>query len=323
MRNKSLKSKSGMHPRNPHKTSYDFKKLCLSNPELKSHVIDNGHGQLSINFSNPQSVLLLNKSLLMHFYDISFWEIPEQYLCPPIPGRADYIHNLADLLAMDNSNCYPVGNCISALDIGTGANCIYPIIGQKEYGWNFVGSDIDKVSVNNAKKIVVKNSHLNSSVEIRRQIDKNAIFSGVISNNEAFDITLCNPPFHMSAKEARAGSLRKVKNLTRKAVKQPVLNFGGQNNELWCEGGELAFISRLIRESLQFKDQVYYFTSLVSKSSNLSPITKLLKELKVEQHKVIEMAQGQKKSRLVAWTFLNSSQRLLWRNERWKEVKRK
>jgi 23S rRNA (adenine1618-N6)-methyltransferase len=38
------------------------------------------------------------------------------------------------------------------LDIGTGASCIYPILGQTVYQWHFVASDIDPISINTAKK---------------------------------------------------------------------------------------------------------------------------------------------------------------------------
>lgn len=40
-----------------------------------------------------------------------------------------------------------------------------------------------------------------------------------------------------------------------------MLNFGGQQQELWCEGGEVAFITQMIAESQQFGRQVKWFTS--------------------------------------------------------------
>jgi 23S rRNA (adenine1618-N6)-methyltransferase len=54
---------------------------------------------------------------------------PANYLCPPIPAVADYLHYLADLLA-DGSGGVPRGIKVRALDVGVGANCIYPLLGH-------------------------------------------------------------------------------------------------------------------------------------------------------------------------------------------------
>ena len=78
----------------------------------------------------------------------------------PLPagaGRADYLHGLADLLAADNAGVIPRGTAVRVLDIGTGANCIYPLIGHREYGWRFTGSDIDATALASARTIVAAN----------------------------------------------------------------------------------------------------------------------------------------------------------------------
>ncbi|MCV5737882.1 RlmF-related methyltransferase, partial [Escherichia coli] len=82
------------------------------------------------------------KALLTAYYDIDFWDIPEHYLCPPIPGRADYIHRVAELLDGEVKGKYRHQN-VRALDVGVGANCIYPIVGVTQYGWHYTGSDVD------------------------------------------------------------------------------------------------------------------------------------------------------------------------------------
>ena len=94
--------KSKLHPRTKHRGRYDFTKLIVGCPELAEFVKPNNYGDESVDFSDPQAVKTLNKALLKFFYDVSFWEIPSNYLCPPIPGRADYIHYVADLLATGN-----------------------------------------------------------------------------------------------------------------------------------------------------------------------------------------------------------------------------
>ena len=293
-----------LHPRNRHKSRYDFAALVKHLPELRDFVKLNPYGDESIDFADPQAVKMLNKALLKMDYQINFWDIPEGYLCPPIPGRADYIHYLADVLALGNGGVIPTGKQVKVLDIGTGANCVYPIIGHETYGWSFIGTDVDKKAVQSARNIISANPELSNAVQIRLQPDANHIFAGIIRPTDRFDITLCNPPFHSSAEEAAAGSQRKLNNLGK--TKQ-VLNFGGQHVELWYPGGEVSFIRNMIDESIAIAAQCGWFTTLVSKSANLPFIYTLLELARATEVKTVEMAQGQKISRFVAWTFRNNS----------------
>lgn len=141
-----------MHPRNKHSGRYDFEKLTKASPELARFVSLSPRGESTIDFSDPEAVKALNSALLKHFYGVTKWDIPAGYLCPPIPGRADYMHSIADLLASRNGGVIPRGPSVRVLDIGVGANCIYPIIGHYEYGWEFVGSDVDPVAIASAKE---------------------------------------------------------------------------------------------------------------------------------------------------------------------------
>ncbi len=195
---------------------------------------------------------MLNAALLKYFYGIENWQIPKGYLCPPVPGRADYIHYMADLLEDSVHQNFADGKPIKCLDVGVGANCIYPIIGNKEYGWSFVGSDIDPVALESAARIVESNPGLSENIELRLQKNPTNIFREIIRDNERFSLTICNPPFHSSPEEANQAALRKLRNL--KGIKSTVskLNFGGQSGELWCEGGEKAFVLKMIFESCEF-----------------------------------------------------------------------
>lgn len=300
------KEKIKLHPRSKHRGRYNFELLCACCSELIPFVKQNEYNDESIDFFNPKAVEALNKALLKYYYGIDNWEIPVGYLCPPIPGRADYIHHIADLLSNSNKGQIPRGEKIEGLDIGVGANCIYPIIGNAEYNWSFVGADIDEVAIDSARKIVNENTELKGKIELRLQKNKKNFFSGIIQQNERFDFTICNPPFHSSEAEAQSGTQRKLNNLKQKKIKNPLLNFGGQNNELWCEGGEERFISDMIVQSKEFAQSCSWFTSLVSKQSSLSKIYKTLKSVGAADLKTIPMGQGNKTSRIVAWTFINS-----------------
>ena len=309
------KSDKGLHPRNPHNDTYDFDALIQSKPELKPFVQINKYTDLSIDFSNAQAVLLLNKALLSHFYQIKEYPLPQGHLCPPIPGRADYMHYMADLLAESNQGKLPRGNKVLALDIGTGANCIYPIIGSRVYDWNFVGTDINPKSLVSAQSIIDNNAVLEKKINCRLQKDPDNIFTGIIHQNDFFDFTLCNPPFHKSQADATKGTQRKNRNLGN--TKGKALNFGGQANELWYPGGEIAFITKMIKQSALFSKNCFYFSTLVSKKENLDVIYKVLKQVNAYDVRTIEMKQGQKLTRFVAWTFLNKTMQERWRKERW------
>ena len=313
MKNNTTPEKSTLHTRNKHRSRYDFEVLLTKTPELKPFIYTNEHGIETIDFSNPLAVKTLNKALLKTYYGILDWDLPEDYLCPPIPGRADYIHHIADLLAEVNQNIIPTGNNIMGLDIGVGANCIYPILGNAEYDWSFVATDIDANALENCVSIIEKNPHLTDVISLQQQVNSRYIFKDIIQPEDKFAFTICNPPFHDSKEEAAKSAARKVSNLTNQKTANPILNFGGQNNELWCEGGELAFITQMIFESVKYPKQCFWFTTLVSKKDHLKSIYKTLNKVEAATIKTIEMNQGQKISRLVAWTFLSESQQKDWK----------
>jgi 23S rRNA (adenine1618-N6)-methyltransferase len=315
---KNQSSKLTLHPRNLHQGRYDLVALAEDSRELKEFIFTNEFGDLTLDFSNPGAVKSLNQALLRHFYQVKFWDIPAGFLCPPIPGRADYIHYSADLLGESNSGKIPRGSKIKVLDIGTGANLIYPLLGSASYDWNFVGVELNEQAIKSTQKIIELNPNFHKKIEIRTQPDDSKIFSNIIQPDEFFDLTICNPPFHESAQAAQEGSKRKVRNLTGKAVSKAQLNFGGQADELWTEGGELEFIRKMIQESHRFKTQVFWFTTLVSKSENLKSIHYHLEKAGVFSQRVIQMAQGNKQSRFVAWTFLSEKQQDAWKKFRWK-----
>lgn len=292
-----------MHPRNAHRHGYDFDRLIDTTPALKAFLIKTPAGKTSIDFSNANAVKCLNQALLKCHYKIDYWDISEEFLCPPVPGRADYIHAIADLLKQDNQN--RIVNNVKALDVGTGANLIYPILGERIYKWTFTASDINPKAVKNAESICSKN---NLSTEIILQKDANKYFDGIIEKTKRYHFTMCNPPFHNSEQSANKATRTKWQKLGKKPSSN--LNFGGHSPELWCEGGEVSFIKKMIRESKVFNEQCAWFTSLVSNKDSLRPIKLALKKANAVEVKVIKMAQGQKTSRFIAWSFLTHSKRL-------------
>ncbi|RMB59503.1 23S rRNA (adenine(1618)-N(6))-methyltransferase RlmF [Dokdonia sinensis] len=278
-----------MHDNNIHKENYNFKTLVKSVPELQPHL-KSITGKTTIDFNDASAVFLLNKALLLSHYDIRDWSIPENYLCPPIPGRVDYIHHLKDLINK---------NDVKGLDIGTGASLIYPLLSASVYDWEMTGVEVDETAFKKAKENLSHNPHLASKINIIHQKDRGNIFKGAIAEEEFYEFTMCNPPFYASEEDAvKANRIKnqnlKARNLTR--------NFAGVSTELWCNGGEALFIKRMIKESVDFKTQVGWFTTLVSRSEHLPKIYKQLDKLKAT-HKTVAMELGNKKTRFVGWRF--------------------
>lgn len=281
-----------MHSQNPFQRAYNFDELINIHLDLKPHVFTNEYGTQTIKFGNKKAVKELNKALLKQHYQLKYWDIPEHNLCPPIPGRLDYLLHVNDLLENQKN--------IHLLDIGTGANLIYPILGTCHFNWKCTASEVDKTSIKNAQRIIDKNNSL-KTISLRHQQFKNSILENIIQPNDKYDVVVCNPPFFKNAADAAKKNERKVKNLHLKEADK--LNFGGQSNELWYKGGEEAFIKKMATESVLFKHQVHWFTSLVSQKENLKNIKRAINKTQPLEVKVVEMEQGNKKSRFIAWRF--------------------
>ncbi|WP_298778775.1 23S rRNA (adenine(1618)-N(6))-methyltransferase RlmF [uncultured Polaribacter sp.] len=279
-----------LHSKNKFLKGYNFDDLIIKNPSLKEFVIKTKFDSLSIDFSNPESVKELNKALLFTYDKITNWDFPDENLCPPIPGRLDYIHHLADLLSLEEE--------VTVLDIGTGATCIYPLLGVAEYNWSFVATDIDLDSLDTAQDIIDDNN-LEAKIKLRQQFNEQQILKDIIKEDDLFSAIMCNPPFFKSAEEAQGANKRKNKNLGNNAVR----NFSGNNNELWYVGGEKAFLHNYLYESSLYKKSSKWFTSLVSKKENVESLEKSSKKLGVKEFKVIPMSQGNKVTRIACWTF--------------------
>jgi len=283
-----------MHPKNKYQGTYDFGTLVKFIPELEDHVIMSPRNQQTIKFSNPVSVKLLNKALLMSYYGVSHWDVPDGYLVPPIPSRSDYIHHVAGLMTPSDQT--------KLLDIGTGANLIYPIVAISTYGWTTVGTDIDQAALANAQSIIVQNDLLKGKCELRHQTNRQHTLKGIIHSGDYFDLVICNPPFHASAAQANKAANRKRKNLKYKKGNQK-LNFGGQSNELWCPGGEASFIKSMIHESKDHASQSGWCTTLVSSHRLLESLEQLLLKLSAEEIRIIDMQHGNKTSQILCWRF--------------------
>ncbi|MDB9712375.1 23S rRNA (adenine(1618)-N(6))-methyltransferase RlmF [Flavobacteriaceae bacterium] len=290
-----------MHSLNPYSNRYNLKKLTKYYSSLEKFIILNPAGEETIDFSSSEAVFTLNKAMLLADFKLKDYQLPSGYLIPPVPGRLDYLLHIQDFL-MEKFNCR-IDDRLNGLDIGSGANGIYCILGVQHFNWKMVGSETDLKAVEIANVNLELTKELCDNIEIRHQENKSFLFKNTIQAKEKFDFVVCNPPFHGSKEDAIKGSLKKLKNLGGIATKDEFsLNFEGQANELWCNGGEVLFIKRLIKESVGYKNQVKVFSSLVAKSESIKAIKKQLNKVKAD-FQVIPMALGNKKGRYVMWWF--------------------
>lgn len=308
-------NKTSLHPQNPFAAPYPLAELVQLQPALAAYLKTTPDGRETLNFAEPAAVTLLNTALLQWQFGLVHYHVPPGYLCPAVPGRLDYLLYLQDLLTASFQGKKVPAAAVQLLDIGCGANLIYSILAAKALRWQAIGSDIDAKALQNAATLIEQNG-LQRQLSLRQQADPQAIFHGVIQKGDYLDLTLCNPPFHDSPDAAAAGSARKQRNLGLDSAAP--LNFAGQANELWCVGGEPAFLRRMLAESKDFAHQVYWFSTLVSKQQHLAKLQQQLQQLEATQVQVIEMSQGNKQSRILAWSFLTPELAALWQQHRWR-----
>ena len=303
--------KNALHSRNVSRDGYPFAELISLYPELKHYTVINPVGQISLDFFNPKAVRVFNAILLDYYHQIKYFSLPEGYLCPPVPGRADYIHYVADLLA-ETYGRTPHGSHFHMLDMGTGASAVFGLLAAAIYRWKCTMADVDQKALDSASAIWRHNESVLSAGDFRHQTHSHLFFEKIIRPDDFFDVVVCNPPFHSSEAEAKLRADKKFTSLKKSKREKTVLNFGGTSGELWYPGGEATFIKGMMAESIRFGNQCYWFTTLVSRQSTLPVIYNVLDEVRARKVKTIDMGQGNKRSRIVCWTFFTPEQEKAW-----------
>ncbi|KAK6916694.1 METTL16/RlmF family [Dillenia turbinata] len=331
-----------IHPKNRYSDSPpDFSLLASLYPSFKPFVFYTRDCRPRIDWTDFNATRELTRVLLLHDHGLNWW-IPDGQLCPTVPNRSNYIHWIEDLLASDiitkiNTDL----NNVRGFDIGTGANCIYPLVGASLLGWNFVGSDVTDVALEWAEKNVKSNPHISELIEIRKvpcaekdlsgQDSSNCdgesstnpleevkplessppmmassedtnylgppILLGVVKDGEKYDFCMCNPPFFESMEEAGLN---------------PRTSCGGTPEEMVCQGGERAFITRIIEDSVKLKQIFRWYTSMVGKKSNLKSLISKLRDVGVTIVKTTEFVQGQTSRWGLAWSFMSPAKKMVF-----------
>ncbi|ORX68754.1 hypothetical protein DL89DRAFT_268528 [Linderina pennispora] len=280
----------------------DYQILSTQYPDLKQYLRANTNtGRLNVlDFGSPDAVRTLNKAMLKVHFDLDI-QLPENSLCPSVPNRYGYVKWLADTFTDEFGDTEVVG-----LDIGTGASCIYPLLGARAIkNSKFIGSDINQESIEVANDNIKRNcllsriqTYLNTTRTRKIPLDAAGFPYKTLS------FCMCNPPFYADEKE-RA----RLENMKGEA---PILSTSGKDDEFYTDGGELAFVIGLVDESLVFRNRVRWYTTMVGRKSTLVELRKRLRSekdvIRIKEHKI---TLGKTTRQFIAWSFDRSPLRQL------------
>ncbi|KAM4044079.1 RNA N(6)-adenosine-methyltransferase METTL16 isoform 1-T2 [Anomaloglossus baeobatrachus] len=283
-----------MHPRNRYKDKPpDFAYLASKYPEFKQHVNVSLAGKAGLNFKDPEAVRELTCTLLKEDFGLTI-DIPLERLIPTVPLRLNYIHWVEDLINFHGSDKTTARH---GIDIGTGASCIYPLLGATLNGWYFLATEVDDICYNYAKKNVEQN-HLADLIKVVKVPQKTLLMdalkeeSGII-----YDFCMCNPPFFANQMEAQGVNSRNPRRPPPSSV-----NTGGIT-EIMAEGGELEFVKRIIHDSLQLKKRLRWYSCMLGKKCSLAPLKEELRIQGVPKVAHTEFYQGRTMRWALAWSF--------------------
>ncbi|KAE8622665.1 hypothetical protein XENTR_v10005327 [Xenopus tropicalis] len=283
-----------MHPRNRYKDKPpDFAYLASKYPEFKQHVNVNLAGRVSLNFKDPCAVRALTCTLLREDFGLTI-DIPLERLIPTVPLRLNYIHWVEDLINYHDSDKTALRR---GIDIGTGASCIYPLLGATLNGWYFLATEVDDICYNYAKKNVEQNN-LSDLIKVVKVPQKTLLMDALKEESEIiYDFCMCNPPFFANQLEAQGVNSRNPHRPPPSSV-----NTGGIT-EIMAEGGELEFVKRIIHDSLKLKKRLRWYSCMLGKKCSLAPLKEELRKQGVPRVAHTEFYQGRTMRWALAWSF--------------------
>ncbi|PHH58813.1 hypothetical protein CDD80_1957 [Ophiocordyceps camponoti-rufipedis] len=264
----------------------DFQRLARCDADFAALV--EGH---RLDFGDPASVVQLSKTLLKLDFGLEL-HLPPDRLCPPIPNRHCYILWLKDLL--DSSSYDPPGSLVG-MDVGTGASCIYPLLGCVQRPWSFIATDIDAESLAWARRNVQQNKLDHRISIVHRNADHHLVPLDELGL-DAIDFVMTNPPFYASEEDLLESARRKAR--------PPWTACTGSRTEMVVEGGEVAFVGRMVDESLVLRQRVRWYTSMLGFRSSVASLVTQLRKHGISNYAVTEFAQGTKTKRwAIAWSL--------------------
>ncbi|XP_068022025.1 RNA N6-adenosine-methyltransferase METTL16 [Melanerpes formicivorus] len=288
-----------MHARNRYKDKPpDFAYLAAKYPEFQQHLQTTLTGRVSLNFKDPEAVRALTCTLLKEDFGLTI-DIPVERLIPTVPLRLNYIHWVEDLIGHQEADKRVLRR---GIDIGTGASCIYPLLGATLNGWYFLATEVDDMCFNYAKKNVEQNN-LSDLIKVVKVPQKTLLMDALKEESGiVYDFCMCNPPFFANQLEAKGVNSRNPRRPPPSSV-----NTGGIT-EIMAEGGELEFVKRIIHDSLQLKKRLRWYSCMLGKKCSLAPLKEELRIQGVPKVTHTEFCQGRTMRWALAWSFYDDVQ---------------
>ncbi|CAI4228968.1 unnamed protein product [Auanema sp. JU1783] len=297
---------SDMHPRNPYKDNPpDFKSLAIKYPTLRKHCTLGQNGRIHINFREDEAIRALTHAIFHNDFGLNV-DLSSGCLVPRIPQKLNYLLLLEDLLQLNN-----LTERVNGIDIGTGASCVYPLLGAKRFDWNFVGTDVNPHSIEIASKNVSQNS-LEQCIETQL-VEEDTFFQGVMEKHpdRVFEFSMCNPPFFEQEEtyerfpvQLSPGKFCNLPDYGATTSRPPPRSSTvAKVNELETSGGEESFVLKMIEESIVYKEKISIFTSMLGKKTSLKPLMQRLHDLPDVKCKNFVLYQGRTHRWVIAWTF--------------------
>lgn len=276
---------------------YNFSHLKSKYPKL-SALIDSSPKYYD--FQDPQFVKLLTTCILKEYHDVDI-VLSDKNLIPRVPNRYVYLMWVSKIVQFFEKQVRLNNRDVIIVDIGTGASCIYCILGASMFpSWKFVGTEINPESIEFALNNNINNSNLDriTLLKIDNAIDNNGdqneeIFSPSLTdsfNNISLKLkdrriilSMCNPPFFDESTDRNSEEFKK---------KIEITNLTADSTELFYKGGEVGFVKKMISESMKHaKDQgeFAWFTSMIGKFGSLKPITDDLKLKNINNFGIFEI----------------------------------
>ncbi|PNF30379.1 hypothetical protein B7P43_G13417 [Cryptotermes secundus] len=282
-----------MHPRNIYKTRPNFKELATSYPEFRKFAKQDITGKVTIDFKNQEALRALTTTLLHKDFGLRV-EIPLNHLVPALPLRLNYLLWLEDLLHLSVKSRE---GQTRGVDIGCGASCIYPLLATTMKKWKMLATEIDHESVECARRNVACNDY--EDFITVKQVEAGTILKGALDMDDAYDFTMCNPPFFSCEREADSSSKSRSSSRTL-----PRNGRTGSLSDIVVKGGEVAFILQMIQESAELRYKVKIYSTMVGLKSNFNVLKSELEKAGVASSTHTEFSQGHTTRWGLAWTFL-------------------
>lgn len=156
--------------------------------------------------------------------------------------------------------------------------------------------DIDNASLHYARRNVSINGLEDRIRIVAKAKEDPCLLPLNHSSTDRADFAMTNPPFYESEADLARSAKKKARPPNSACTGAPV--------EMVVEGGEVAFVGRLLEESLLLRDRVQWYTSMFGRLPSVQEFIGKLREHGIDNYAVTEFVQGKKTKRwAVGWSY--------------------